>query len=170
MRVPADSLALQHIEDTWQEFKKEPHHLRLGLAMDGKNPFCLQSTSWSTWLVIVVNYNFPPWLTIKKGHLLLALLVLGRHKVKNMDIYLAPLIKELQILWDGIPINNMSQRGSGKYINTREIFVWNMHDFLGFGECNGLTTGGHNDCPICGPILNARYSYSLSKMVFQGHK
>ena len=40
-----DSAAWQHIEQQWPEFKMEPHHLRLGLAMDGVNPFSLWSTS-----------------------------------------------------------------------------------------------------------------------------
>ena len=35
MRVPADSPAWKHIEDTWPEFKDEPRHLRIGLATDG---------------------------------------------------------------------------------------------------------------------------------------
>ena len=38
MRTPADSPAWQHIDLKWPEFKKEPQHLHLGLAMDGSNP------------------------------------------------------------------------------------------------------------------------------------
>lgn len=44
--------------------------MRLGLATNGVNPFDIQSTSWNTWLVIIVNYNILPWLTINKGHLI----------------------------------------------------------------------------------------------------
>ena len=33
MRVSADSLAWQHIEQTWPEFREEPRHLRFGLVM-----------------------------------------------------------------------------------------------------------------------------------------
>ena len=57
MRIPADLAAWQHIEEKWPDFKKEPRHLRLGLAMDGVNPFGLRSTTWSTWPIVVVNYN-----------------------------------------------------------------------------------------------------------------
>ena len=71
--------------------------MRFGLATDGVNPFGVQSTSWSTWPVIIVNYNIPPWLSIKKGHLILALIVLGKYKVKNLDVYMEPLIDELEI-------------------------------------------------------------------------
>ena len=55
MRVPADSPAWQHIEQTWPEFREGPRHLRFGLASDGVNPFGHRSTSWSTWPVVVVN-------------------------------------------------------------------------------------------------------------------
>ena len=34
----------------------------------------------------LLNYNLPPWLAIKKGHLLLSLIVRGKYKVKNMDV------------------------------------------------------------------------------------
>ncbi|RYA74936.1 hypothetical protein DD594_28380, partial [Enterobacter cloacae complex sp. 4DZ1-17B1] len=33
-RVPADSKAWRHIEDTWPHFKSEPRNLPLGMAME----------------------------------------------------------------------------------------------------------------------------------------
>ena len=102
MRVPANSQTWKHIDETWPTFKEQPCNIRFGLAMDGVNPFGLRSSSWSTWPVCLVNYNLSPWLATKKGHLLLSLLVLGKHKVKNMDVYLAPLVEELETLWNGI--------------------------------------------------------------------
>ena len=109
MRVLVDMPAWQPIEQTWPEFREDPHHLRLGLASDGVNPFGHRSTSWSTWPVVVVNYNIPPWESTKKGNIFLSLLVPGKHKVKNMDVYLAPLIEELQELWNGIDIFYVSR-------------------------------------------------------------
>ena len=92
MRVPADSPAWKHIEEKWEDFKSEPCNIRFGLAMDGVNPFGLCSSTWSTWPICLVNYNLPPWLAIKKGHILLSLIVLGKYKVKSMDVYLQPLV------------------------------------------------------------------------------
>ena len=68
---------------------------KMGLAMNGVNPFGLHSTKWSMWPVVLVNYNIPPWLSIKKGHLLLSLIIPDKRKVKNISVYLAPLIDEL---------------------------------------------------------------------------
>ena len=170
MRTPTNSHAWQHIDVKWPQLKKEPRHLCLGLAMDGVNPFGSRSTTWSTWPVVLVNYNIPPWLCIKKGHLLLALLIPGKYKVKNMDVYLAPVVDELKQLWEGIPIQDLSRHSGYWHFNLKAILMWTMHDFPGYGECNGLATNGYHACPICGPGINARYSHSLKKMVYQGHK
>ena len=71
-----------------------------------------------------------------------------------MDIYLDTFVEKLQVIWDGIPINNMSQMGGEKNINLRAILICIMHDFLGYGECNSLAKNGYIACPICGPTLN----------------
>jgi hypothetical protein len=42
MRIPIDSIAMKHIENTWPEkFKDEVQSLRLNIAMDGVNPYSL---------------------------------------------------------------------------------------------------------------------------------
>ena len=149
--------------------KEDPRNLRLGLAMDGVNPFGLRSSSWSTWPVCLVNYNLPPWLAIKKGHLLLSLIVPGKYKVKNMDVYLAPLIDELRILWNGIEVKDMSKQSGQRLTTVQGILMWTMHDWPGYGECSGLSISGYNACPLCGPRLDSRYSKALRKNVYQVH-
>ncbi|MCO5558940.1 hypothetical protein L7F22_012531 [Adiantum nelumboides] len=137
MRVPADSLAWNHIEKQWLAFKEEPRCLRFGLAMDGLNPFGLRSSSWSTWHLCLVNYNLPPWLAIKKGHLILSLIIPGKYKAKNMDVYLAPLIEELQLLWTGINVVDMSQSVGRQHAHVQGILMSTMHDWPSYGECSG---------------------------------
>lgn len=140
MRVPADSPAWKHIEDTWPEFKDEPRHLRLGLATDGVNPFGVRSTSWSTWPVVVVNYNLPPWEATKKGNILLSLLIPGKHKVKNMDVYLEPLIEELHELWRGVTVMDVSRPTLDRRAIIKGILLWTLHDYPGLGEISGTPT------------------------------
>ncbi|MCO5566700.1 hypothetical protein L7F22_020378 [Adiantum nelumboides] len=137
IHVSADSLAWNHIEKRWPAFKEEPRCLRFGLAMDGVNPFGLRSSSWSTWHVCLVNYNLPLWLAIKKGHLILSLIIPGKYKAKNMDVYLAPLIEELQLLWTGINVVDMSQSVERRHAHVQGILMWTMHDWPGYGECSG---------------------------------
>lgn len=84
---------------------------------------------------MLVDYRLPPWLTIKKRYLLFALLIPRKHKVKNIDVYLAPLVEQLQVLWNGNPIDDVSQWGGQKAIALKENFdmdharfskVWRM--------------------------------------------
>jgi hypothetical protein len=78
--------------------------LRLGLALDGVNQFGNQSSKWSMWLILILNYNLPPWLTTNNYFLMLALLIPRKKSVKNhnIDMYLAPLLAELQLIWKGV--------------------------------------------------------------------
>ena len=88
---------MKHIEDTWPDkFKDKVRNLQLSIYMNGVNPYSLQNTNYSIWLVAVINNNIPPWLSVKNTHIMLALIVLGRRQVKNMDVYLQPLIYEFK--------------------------------------------------------------------------
>lgn len=137
LRIPSDCAAWKHIDETWPEFASEARNLRLGLAMDGINPFGQRSTSYSVWPVVIVNYNIPPWLTTKKGHLWVSLIVPGRYKVKNMDVYLRPLLEELQQLWAGIEVVDMSRHIGRRNSFIRGIMMWTMHDYPGLSEASG---------------------------------
>jgi hypothetical protein len=136
-RIPADSPAWQHIDSTWPEFRDQPRYLRLGLGTDGVNPFGLRSSSYSIRPIVLVNYNLPPHMAIKKGHIMLSLLILGKYKVTNMNVYLAPLVEELQILWQGVEVEDMSKLHPNRLFNVRAILMWTMHDYPGFGQCSG---------------------------------
>ena len=110
MRIPDDSIAMKHIEDTWPDkFKDEVHNLRLSIAMDGANPYSLQNTNYYVWPIVVINNNIPLWLSMKKEHLMLALIILGRRQVKNVDVYLQPLIDKFKQLWEGIHVYDVSR-------------------------------------------------------------
>ncbi|KAL3687105.1 hypothetical protein R1sor_013414 [Riccia sorocarpa] len=66
MRLVVDSPAVQHVEQTWPEFRRDPRHLRFGLASDGVSPYGVKSSSHSTWPVVLTNYNVPPCLASKQ--------------------------------------------------------------------------------------------------------
>jgi hypothetical protein len=48
VRHVADSKAWQHIDNTWLEFVVEPRNVRLGLTIDGVNPFGEKNNAWLT--------------------------------------------------------------------------------------------------------------------------
>ena len=111
---PADSPAFKHIDQFWPEFKIEPRNIKLGVGLDGVYPFSMQSSKWSTWPVIIINYNLPPYLGIRKEHLILSLLILGKRQVKDINVYLAPLIDDLKNLWRGINVVDTSKPKKNK--------------------------------------------------------
>ena len=135
MGISIDSIAMKHIEDTWLEkFKKEVRSLRLSIAMDGVNPYSLQNTNYSVWPVVVINNNIPPWLSMKNEHLMLALIVPGRRQVKNMDVYLQPLVDELKELWDGINVYDVSRPITAeRRFTLYGICAYTTHDYMGLG-------------------------------------
>ncbi|KAK5811973.1 hypothetical protein PVK06_027366 [Gossypium arboreum] len=65
LRHPTDSLAWKSLDNKFLSFASDPRSVRLGLASDGFNPFKIMSTSYSTWPVVLVPYNLPPWLYMK---------------------------------------------------------------------------------------------------------
>lgn len=100
MRHPVDSPAWKIINDKWPSFSADPRNLRLGLATDGFNPFSNLSSTYSCWPVMLVTYNLPPWLWMKRENVLLTLLIPGPKQPGNdIDVYLQPLIEDLQELW-----------------------------------------------------------------------
>jgi hypothetical protein len=97
VRHVVDSKAWAHIDSIWPQFATDAHNLKLGLALDGVNPFGKQCTTCSIWPILILNYDLPPWLTTKKFFLMLPLLIPRKKIVKNynIDVYMAPLLKEL---------------------------------------------------------------------------
>jgi hypothetical protein len=77
MRYTHDSPAWKHVDRNWPQFAEEPRNIRFGLAMDGINPYKLMKTKYSVWPVLLINYNIPPWLAIKKGHVMLPVIIPG---------------------------------------------------------------------------------------------
>src|SRR5436190_7926951 len=65
LRHPADFEAWKHLDRVFPNYGREIRNVRLGLASDGFNPFGMSNTGWSTWPVIVMPYNLPPWMCMK---------------------------------------------------------------------------------------------------------
>ena len=75
--MPADGSALNYIEEKWPFFKEEPRNVRLSLPVDGVNPFGELRSTYSVWPVFVINNNLHPWMSIKREHTMLEMIVLG---------------------------------------------------------------------------------------------
>ncbi|XP_066320297.1 uncharacterized protein [Miscanthus floridulus] len=101
MRHPADSKALKHVDNKYGWFAKEARNIRLGLASDGFNPFGMQNVTYTTWPIILIPYNLPPWLFKKQPYWIMSMLIPSPKSPRmNIDVYLRPLIDELKDLWE----------------------------------------------------------------------
>ncbi|KAL6138480.1 hypothetical protein ACLB2K_063762 [Fragaria x ananassa] len=120
---PADSLSWKLIDTKWPEFGREPRNLRLALSSDGFNPHRSLSSKYSCWPVILVTYNLPPWLCMKRKYMMLTLLISGPKQPGNdIDVYLQPLIDDLKVLWDGVEgVYDASLTPKGNLLEKRQV-------------------------------------------------
>jgi hypothetical protein len=75
--MPADGSLYKNIEARWPTFKEEPCNVRISLAADGVNPFGELRSIYSMWHVFFINNNLPPWISIKRENIMLAMIVPG---------------------------------------------------------------------------------------------
>ena len=75
--MPADGSAFRDMEEKCPHFKEELRNLRISLAADGVNPFAQMKSIYTVWPIFVINNNIPPWLSIKREHIMLSMIILG---------------------------------------------------------------------------------------------
>ncbi|XP_040361753.1 uncharacterized protein LOC121049185 [Rosa chinensis] len=148
MRHPADGSAWKDFDISYPDFAQDPRNVRLGLATDGFNPFGNMSLSYSMWPVVVVPYNLPPWMCMKKAFSMLTLLIPGPISPgRDIDVYLRPLIDELKELWDhgAKTYDKMAESD----FNMRAAVMWTINDFPTYANLSGWSTKGYLACPVC---------------------
>ena len=98
LKHPSDGEAWQDFDRTFPGFANDIRNVRLGLATDGFNPFGTMGTMHSTWPVVLVPYNLPPSMCMKKEFNMLTLLIPGpKSPGKCLSVFMEPLIDELQL-------------------------------------------------------------------------
>ena len=171
MRGPFDSLQWEHVRGRHSDFECDSRNIHLGLCADGLNPHSQKRSTHSLCPVLLLNYNIPPWLTIKKFFIMLGLLIPGPDAITadRIDVYLCPLIEELKELWEeGVMCYDAARwRGEARF-TLRAMLLWCIHDFLAYAMLAGVTNKGYCACPVCGPNTPSRYSEHLSKVVYGG--
>ena len=101
LRHLADSSQWKKINRLYPDFGKEARNFWLLLSTNGMNPYGNLSTQHSSWSVLLVIYNFPPWLCMKRKYMMLSIMISGPRQPQNdIDIYLSLLIEDLTKLWD----------------------------------------------------------------------
>ncbi len=121
--------------------------------LDGVNPFGDLSSCHSTWLVILLNCNLPPWLVTKRYFMMLTLIIPRKESItsSNVNVYLQPLVDELHVLWRGVKVWDAYL---GASFSLKAMCMWNIHVFPGYGLFASCVTKGHIGCPPCDPAQN----------------
>lgn len=91
---------------------------------------------------------------------------------ENVDVYLAPLMEELQKLWNsGVDCYDVLQRPNlPQRFTLRAMVLWTIHDYPGYGLISGQQHSGYKGCVICGPHCVARGSQHLNKREYGGSR
>ncbi|WMV46923.1 hypothetical protein MTR67_040308 [Solanum verrucosum] len=169
LRHPADGLAWKDFDRLHPDFALDSRNVRLGLSSDGFNPFRTMSISHSTWPVMLMVYNLPPWMCMKSEYCILSLLIPGpRSPGNDIDIYLQPLIDELKLLWDsGVETYDASRNQT---FQMRAALMWTINDFPAYAMLSGWSTKGKFACPCCNYGTNSRYLKHSRKMCYMDHR
>ena len=122
---------------------------------------------YSCWPVMLVVYNLPPWLCMKDDYTFLTMLIPGPKQPRNdIDIFLDPLIDELQELWKGVYTYDAFQES---FFNLKAMLLWTINDFPAYGNLAGCATKGKYACPICGENTHARWLTHSMKFSYGNH-
>jgi hypothetical protein len=169
LRHPADSMAWKLLDEIHSWFALDSRNVRLGLATDGFNPFGVMSVSYSTWPVMLIPYNLPPWMCLKQPFWIMSMLIPGPKSPGNdIDVYLQPLIDELKQLWEhGVETYDASLEHN---FRLHAAVLWTINDFPAYAVLSGWSTKGELACPSCHKdTCSSRLKYGR-KHCYMGHR
>ena len=169
IRHPANSMAWKHVDQQFEDFALDPRNVRLGLASDGFNPFGMLNVTYTTWPVILIPYNLPPWLCLKQSFWMMSMLIPGPKSLgNNIDVYLQPLIDELKDLWlKGVQTWDAKVK---KNFTLRAVLLWTINDFPAYGMLSGWSTKGKFACPYCNKDTDYLWLKYGSKHCYMGNR
>ena len=169
LRHPADSPQWRKIDFDYPEFGEEARNLRLVLSTDGMNPHGNQRSSHSTWPVILMIYNLPPWLCMKRKYMMLTMLISGPKQPGNdIDVYLRPFIDDMKVLWHiGVEVYDGFEKET---FVLKAMLFGTINDFPAYGNLSGYSTKGKTACPICEDNTCWERLQHSQKNVFLGHR
>ena len=162
LRHPADSPLWKDFDQKHPVFASDSRNIRLALATDGFNPFRSMNVSYSIWPVILIPYNFAPWLCMKQTNFIISLLIPGRRSPgSDIDVYFEPLIDDLLDMFvEGVRTYDSAKH---EYFQLRAAIIWTISDYPGLGYIAACTTSGEVACIEC-------HSYTCSLRLKQGTK
>ncbi|XP_026400351.1 uncharacterized protein LOC113296251 [Papaver somniferum] len=166
LRHPADSHAWREIDKNFPEIKGDPRNLRLAVSADGVD-VNRGTKHHSVWPVLVVIYNLPPGLCMKRKFIMLSLLIDGAPG-NNIDVFLEPLVKDFQFLfekgkrtWDAY---------AQEMFTLRAVVLWTINDYPALGTLCGCRYAGYHSCVVCRKKTHNIRLHDSNKNVYVGYR
>ena len=75
LRHPVDTPTWQLVNQLLPKFALDYRNLRFAISADGINPHNNMANKHSCWPVLIITYNLPPWLCMKRRFMMLSLLI-----------------------------------------------------------------------------------------------
>ena len=169
MRHPVDSSCWMQVNRKWPNFAAEAGNVPLGFAAYGFNRFGNNNNAYSCWPVMIVPYILPPSLCMRKDFTMLTLLIPGKKGPgHDIDVYLQPLIEELNELWStGIKTYDSYKKST---FTMKVILLWAIHDFPAYCHLSGCRTAGKYGCPVCSEGTESEWLINGKKLCYMGHR
>ena len=140
------------------------------MSTDGVNPFGNQSSTHSTWLVVLSVLNLPPWLCKKRKYLMLSILVSGpKQPGDRIDVYLRPLVDDLQTLWRP-GVEEVWDEFEHKYFTLHAMLFTTINDNPAHRNLSGQSKRNDEACPRCLDETCSLWLRKSKKFVFLGHR
>jgi hypothetical protein len=132
------------------------------------NPFGDLSSTHSTWPVLLTVYNLPTWICQKRKYILLSILIQGpRQPGINIDVFLEPLMEDMQELWEeGLRMWDEYRR---EHFTLHAIIFVTINDLPANFSLSGQFKGKFG-CLICIDKTSYKYLTSSTKGVYMRHR
>ena len=69
---------------------------------------------------------------------MLLFIQVGKYQVKDMNVYIEPFIDELEELWNGITMYDVSRPRGQRQFQFHAILAWTIHDAPGPTHFSGM--------------------------------
>ncbi|XP_074337958.1 uncharacterized protein LOC141675137 [Apium graveolens] len=106
---------------------------------------------------------------MKRKYMMISILISGQIQPGNyIDVYLAPLIEDLQLLWkEGIEVYDGHRKNQ---IQLKAMLFGTISDFPAYANLSGYSVKGYYACPICSDGTDHIRLKNCKKCVYMGHR
>jgi hypothetical protein len=126
------------------------------MSTDDMNPL-INSSTHSTWPIIIMIFNLPPWFYNKQKYIMMSRLILGPQQLGNdINTYFNPLVEDLKEMWynDGVQVWDEHKR---EYFSLKAILFVTVCDSPATHKLSGQSKKVGCRCPYCFRETDSHY-------------